>query len=96
MNPTNKNFQRNNKGQYPPAAKGPVSKIRKETQNLANIYPQSIEALNKNAWNMNKNKGNKINKRISPTTTPVDLKYYRQTNNDNTILNIKKEIPSKK
>ena len=44
---------------------------------------------------MIKNKGNKINKRISPTTTPVDLKYYRQTNNDNTILNIKKEIPSK-
>ena len=49
MNQTNKNFQRNNKGQYPPAAKGPVSKIRKETQNLANIYPQSIETLNKNA-----------------------------------------------
>ena len=45
---------------------------------------------------MSKNKGNKINKRISPTTTPVDLKYYRQTNNDNTIFNIKKEIPSKK
>ena len=45
---------------------------------------------------MSKNKGNKINKRISPTTTPVDLKYYRQINNDNTILNIKKEIPSKK
>ena len=44
---------------------------------------------------MIKNKGNKINKRISPTTTPVDLKYYRQTNNDNTILNIKKEIHSK-
>ena len=49
MNPKNKNFQRNNKGQYPPAANGPVSKIRKETQNLANIYPQSIETLNKNA-----------------------------------------------
>ena len=45
---------------------------------------------------MIKNKGNKINKRISPTTTPVDLKYYRQTNNENTILNIKKEIPPKK
>ena len=45
---------------------------------------------------MLKNKGNKINTRIVPTTKPVDIKYYRQTNNDNTILNIKKEIPSKK
>ena len=45
---------------------------------------------------MIKNKGNKINKRISPTTTPVDLKYYRQTNNYKYNTQHKKEIPSKK